>query len=339
MMRVEPSLTAAFILVAGSAIPGPGQAQDLTISIWGGGYAEEFRNTVVAPFEKEHGVDIRLETGLSGERLAKIIATKGRGTDLVYFTDYQMAELAGRGLLQPIDGEQLNLKGVADFAHDPLGGGLCPAFTVAAVGLAYNSDLGDAPTSWGDLFVEGQPARIGFPDITISYGPLLLVTVAEMNGGGIDDIDPGFEAIAAAKDRLQIFTGREILDAINQGDVAMAPHLNIFVQQDKSVPLRFTFPKEGGLGVLNLACVVKGSANADLAAEFVNFHLSQQVQAAMLQNQGDGTVRTDVAMPESSKYSLISPEEVARLRFYDVQKLVENRDAWIARWQEEIIAQ
>jgi len=315
-------------------------AQDLTISLWGGSYAEEFRRLIVEPFEKEYGVKVALDTGLSGERLAKLMATRGRGTDIVYFTDYQMAELAGRGLLQPVDAAALtNLDGVYDFAKDPLGDGLCPAFTVAAVGLAYNSEKAEKPTSWGDIFRDDIAGKKAFPDINISYGPLVVVQTAEMNGGGLDNVDTAFEKIASVKDNLQIFTGREILDSINQGDVAMAPHLNIFVKHDESVPLRFTFPEEGGLGVLNVACVTAATENKELAEKFINFHLSKEVQEAMLNGQGEGTVRKDVALPESSSYTLISPEDMEKLRFFDVKKIVENRPEWIERWQEEVIAE
>lgn len=329
------------ILAAGAAVvilAGTASAQDLTISVWGGSYAEEFRETVVEPFEKEYGVKVTLETGLSGERLAKVMATGGRGTDLVYFTDYQMAEIAARDLLQPVDPEAIsNLDDIRDFARDPLGNGLCPAFTVLGVGLAYNKDMTQEPSSWSDLFREGIGRR-GFPDINISYGPLLVAMAAQMGGGGLDNMDPGFEKIAAFKDRLQIFTGREILDAINQGDVAISPHLNIFVQRDESVPLRFTFPEEGGLGVLNLVCVTAQSDNVDLAQKFIDFHLSQAVQQEMLVNQGEGTVRSNVDIPEQSKFSLISKEDLEKLQFFDVGTIVKKRAEWIDRWQEEVIA-
>lgn len=334
-LMILASCSGLSLLAASTAV-----AQDLTISVWGGGYAEEFRRTIVEPFEAEHGVSVTLETGLSGERLARLMATGGRGTDLVYFTDYQMAELAGRGLLQPVDPASLtNLDSLADFARDPLGDGLCPAFTVAAVGLAYNSELTDAPTSWDVLFQDEPPGRKGFPDINISYGPLLIAMVSEMEGGSLENTDPGFEKIAGAKDGLQIFTGREILDSINQADVPVAPHLNIFVRRDESVPLRFAFPQEGGLGVLNLVCMTAGSQNTELAQQFVDFHLSHDVQAAMLVSQGEGSVRTDVEVPAGTGFSLISAEDMANLRFFDVGEIVGRRSGWIERWQEEVIAE
>ncbi len=337
IMRIKSIIlgTCGLALSGGAAF-----AQDLTISLWGGGYVEAFRKAVVEPFEKANGVSVTLDSGIASERLAKLLATGGRGTDLVYFTDYQMAELAKRGLLQPVDAGALeNAASIKDFAKDPLGGGLCPAFTVAGVGLAYNSKMIEAPTSWADLFRDDLPGKKGFPEVSISDGPLMIAKVAEMEGGSLDDTDAGFAKIAAAKDKLQIYSGREVLDSINQGDVSLSSHLNIFIRKDDSVPLRFVFPKEGGIAVLNMVCVMKDAKNKELAQKFIDFHLSKEVQEAMLSAQGESTVRSDVAPPEDSKFNVISPEDMEKLRFFDVNKIVENRAGWIEEWQEKVIAE
>lgn len=316
-------------------------AEELTISIWGGGYAEEFKKNVVEPFEQATGATVNVVGGLSSERLAKLMATRGRGTDIIYLTDYQMAELKKRDLLQPVDPAKLtNLSQLYDFARDPLGGNTCPAFTVAGVGLAYNKDhFAEAPQSWKDLFRTDLKGKAGYVDMNVSYGPLMLVETAQLFGGGIDDVDPAFKKVEEMKDHFQFFTRREILDAINQGDVSLAPHLNIFVTRDKSVPLRFAWPKEGGLGVLNLACVVKGTPVPDLAQKFIDFHLSKQVQEAMLKSQGETPVNKTSERPEKTKFNVISPSDVENLIFFDIDKITKNRADWLKRWQEEIIAQ
>lgn len=317
------------------------EAEELTISIWGGGYAEEFKKNVVEPFEKETGATVNVAGGLSSERLAKLMATRGRGTDLIYLTDYQMAELKKRNLLQPIDPTKLpNLSQLYDFARDPLGGNTCPAFTVAGVGLAYNKDhFAEPPQSWKDLFRTDLKGKAGYVDMNVSYGPLMLVETARLFGGGIDDIDPAFKKVKESRDHLQFFTRREILDAINQGDVSLAPHLNIFVTKDESVPLRFTWPKEGGLGVLNLACIVKGTEVSDLAQKFIDFHLSKQAQEAMANAQGETPVNKTAKVPENTAFNIISPSDVENLIFFDIDKIAADRADWLKRWQEEIIAQ
>jgi putative spermidine/putrescine transport system substrate-binding protein len=339
-MTFRPEAGVGFLGMLALLLAAPASAQELTISIWGGSYAEEFRRHVVEPFEEAYGVEVQLDGGLASERLSKLMVTRGRGVDLVYLTDHQMAEASQRGLLQPIDpGNFENLDALYDFARDPLGGGLCPAFTVAGVGLAYNKDHFETPpSSWADLWSDDLEARAGYTDMTVSYGPLLLVMVAELNGGGIDNVDPAFEKLAEIKGDLQIFTRREILDSINQGDASLAPHLNIFVTRDESVPLRFAWPEEGGLGVLNLACVTSSSENPELAQKFIDFHLSQEIQAAMLEAQGETPVRPDVEIPDDLDFNVIAPEEVEKLRFYDTRTIVENRAEWLERWQEEILA-
>lgn len=322
-------------LMAGTAL-----SQDLTISIYGGGYAEDIRRDIIEPFEELYGVTVAMESGLSGDRMARMIATSGRGTDLMYIVDYQMADLLERGLLQPVsEGSITNMDALFPFAQDPLGGGMCPAFTVNAVGISYAADLPEPPTSWGDLF-SGEAGLAGFPDMNITYGPFLLAQAAELAGGSLENIDPGFEQIRDSIDSLYIFTtGAEALERIHQGEMAMAPNLNIFVATDEDAPSRFAYPEEGAIGLLNLVCVINGTPNAELAEQLIDFHLSLEVQQAMLNNYGEATVRTDVLPPEDMGPNIIPPAEYERLRFYDANVIQANRPEWVERWQEEVIAQ
>jgi putative spermidine/putrescine transport system substrate-binding protein len=316
-------------------------AKDLTISIWGGGYAEEFKKQVVEPFEKETGATVRVEGGLSSERLAKLMATHGRNIDLIYLTDYQMAEAKKRNLLEPVDpGKLSNLSDLYDFARDPLGGNTCPAFTVAAVGIAYNKDqFPEPPQSWKELFSTKLPGKAGYVDMSVSYAPLLLAEVAKLYGGGIDNVDPAFKQIEEAKSHLQFFTRQEILQSVNQGDVSLTPQLNIFVKKDDSVPLRFAWPKDGGLGVLNLVCMVKGTDVPDLAQKFIDFHLSRAVQERMLTAQGETPVNKMAERPKSSSFNIIPQSDIGNLQFFDVNKILASRDEWMKRWQEQVLAQ
>ena len=115
------------------------QSATLTISIWGGGYGAMWKKHAAEPFEKKTGHKVVIDGGRSSERLSKLIATKGRGTDLIFLTDYQMAIAREKGLLTPVDAARIgSMSQLYGFAKDPLGGGLCPAITVIGAGLAYN---------------------------------------------------------------------------------------------------------------------------------------------------------------------------------------------------------
>lgn len=166
----------------------------------------------------------------------------------------------------------------------------------------------------------------------------MLIRLAEMSGGGLNSIDAGFNKLAGIKNNVQIFRLFEILDAINQGDASVAPMLNIFVKKDPSVPLSFAWPKDGGIGILNLACVVKGSKNQALAEQFLDFYLSAENQAHIAKSGGDSPVNKTVAVPKGTKYNMVTEEQVSKLHFYDATAVAAKRAGWLTRFQEEIIA-
>ena len=106
---------------------------------------------------------------------------------------------------------------------------MCPAITVLGAGLAYNKDhFKSPPTSWNDLFRKDLKGRPGYPVLSQSYSPLVMTRLAELHGGGIDDIGKGMAKLATIKDRVQLFRIFEILKAIKPGrrlDCADAQHL------------------------------------------------------------------------------------------------------------------
>ena len=338
-MKTVLSLTAV-AAIASAVWSQPTPADTLTISIWGGGYGAMWKQHAAAPFEKATGHKVVIDGGRSSERLSKLIATRGRGTALIFLTDYQMAIAREKNLLAPVDPANIGtMAELYDFAKDPLGGGLCPAITVIGAGIAYNkTHFATPPTSWNDLFRGGLKGRPGYPNISQSYSPLVLIRIAELHGGGLESIDPGFARLAAIKDRVQIFRIFEILDAINQGNASISPMLNIFVKKDPDVPLRFAWPVDGGIGILNLACVVKGSRNKAVAEQFLDYYLSADTQRRIAASGGDSPVNRTVKVPTGTRYNMVTEEQVAKLHFYDATTVAAKRAGWLTRFQEEIIA-
>ena len=298
-----------------------GEMPRLVVSVWGGSYADEFKEQVADPFAEQFGVEVVVDGGPSSERLAKILATKDNPeADLFYITDYQAAIANQAGALLPIRPENFeNLDELYDFAKDPLGGNTCPAFTVLNAGLAYNTDHWDEPpTSWNDMWREDLPGDVGYPNMVTSYAPLLLLQLSEMNGGGVDNVDPGFAKIEELKDHIFLYTVQESLQALNQGDVSITPQLNIFVAKDPDAVAQFVTPEEGGLGIVNLVCVVNGTQNQELAEKFIDFHLAQEQQLNMAVNQGESPTNMMVEVPEDLPYNLVVGEEaVNSLNFWD----------------------
>ena len=325
----------AFAFVVGL----PARAQELTISVWGGGYGETWKKVAVDPFVAQTGIKVTVDMGPANQRLSKLLAARG-GVDLMFITDHQMAVAKSRGLLEAFDPVQVpNAANLIDFARDPLGDKLCPAITVLGIGMAYNKDhFPTPPKAWGDLLRNDLKAPQAFMDIAFSVAPSMLVQLAELNGGSIDNVDPGIKAMADRKARARFFKLFEVLDWVNRGEVSVAPMLNTFVKRDPNVPLRFAFPEKDAIGVVNMACIIKGTKNKIAAERFLNYYLSDSVQSQMAATFGEMPVTKTAKIPEGIPYEVLSPDRIARLKFYDPVKIAVQRQLWIDKFEENVVA-
>ncbi len=333
---------AAALLAATCALPAAALAQsgEITVSVWGGGYGEVWKKNTVDQFQAESGIKVVADLGPSSQRLSKLLASQGSGVDLFMITDHQMAVAKLRNLLQPVDPKNVpNMANLYDFARDPLGDAMCPSIALLGVGLAYNKQhYPQPPASWKELTRRDLPGKPAFMDLSFSVAPAVMVHFAEMNGGGINNIAPAFKMLASMKDHGRFFKLFEVLDWINRGEVSVAPMLNTFVKKDPKVPLDFTFPKDGMLGVVNLACIPKGAKNKAGAEKFLNYYLSPAVQARMAVSFGETPVVKDVTIPANIPYDLVPIERLKDMKFYDPVAIARQRDAWMEKFQEEIVA-
>ncbi len=317
----------------------PARAQELTISVWGGGYGETWKKVAVDPFVAQTGIKVTVDMGPANQRLSKLLAARG-GVDLMFITDHQMAVAKSRGLLEAFDPAQVpNAANLIDFARDPLGDKLCPAITVLGIGMAYNKDhFPTPPKAWSVLLQNDLKAPQAFMDIAFSVAPSMLIQLAELNGGSIDNVDPGIKAMADRKSRARFFKLFEVLDWINRGEVSVAPMLNTFVKRDPNVPLRFAFPEKDAIGVVNMACIIKGTKNKIAAERFLNYYLSDGVQSQMAATFGEMPVTKTAKIPEGIPYEVLSPERIARLKFYNPVKIGAQRQLWIDKFEEKVVA-
>jgi putative spermidine/putrescine transport system substrate-binding protein len=336
-LSIRTVLTTAAILalMTGSAL-----AQGkLTISVWGGGYGETWKREVLEPFVKKTGIEVTVDAGPSSQRLSKLLAARG-GPDLILLTDHQMAIANQRGLLEPVTAANIpNLANLHAFAKDPFGGGMCPAVVLLGTGIAYNKQqIPTPPKSWKVLQRRDLPASVAFMDMAFSVAPSVLVHLAELNGGSINNIEPGLKVMADMKGRARFFKLFEVLDWINRGEVSAAPMLNIFVKNDPKVPLAFTFPDDGLIGVVNMGCIVKGAANKRNAEMFLNHYLSPEVQAQSAKTFGETPVNKLAKIPTGIPYQIVPVERMPTMKFYDPQVIARNLPKWNDLFQERVVA-
>ena len=335
----------AVVAAVALGVAATAQAQDksLYLGAYGGSYETIMRQHVLPAFEQANGVRVAYVSGNSTDTLAKIQAQRDKpDMDVIIVDDGPMYQAKGLGFcakLQP-GPNYAQIYDLAKMGDDAVATG------VVATGIGYDAaafaKLGWAPpASWTDLADPKYRGKLAMPGIDNTYGLQALIVYAKLNGGGIEAIDPGFKymtdkiapnmrAFESSPGRMsELFQSGEIVAAIwGSGRVnALA---------DTGFPIKFVYPKEGGLALFTAACVVKGGHDEATAQKFVDYLLSPDVQRVVAE-AGNGPVNKTVQLsPAQAARMPYGPDDVNKLMTFDWSKINPQRDAWTTRWQREV---
>lgn len=314
---------------------------ELVISTWG--FSEDFFNKeVYAPFEKEHNVKIVTEIGNNAERLNKIRQGSGN-VDIVYLSDYYAQQAINEDLFEKIDRSKIpNVGQIYDIAKAPLGEEYGPAFTIGRLGIAYNPKLIKQPvTSWNDLWSEEFKNNVTTPNITTTAGPMF-VNAASMVAGSKDfNEDAAFAKLKELNPGVVKYYGQtsEFVNMFSQEEIAGGPIMEMYMKDLKAaVPdAVFVSPKEGSYAVMNTVNIVKGSKNKELAEEFINWHLSKEVQEKSAKNKVDSPVNTEVVLTAEEAVGVTYGADIVnQLLKLDMKFVNDNIKTWTDRWNREL---
>ncbi|MGE0716395.1 MAG: ABC transporter substrate-binding protein [Alphaproteobacteria bacterium] len=328
---------------------GAAQAQkSLSIGgIYGGVWADSIRGAFLEPFGKASGTQLRIEEGISGVTLAKLRQQKDNPQFDVVWMDRVVSDQAIReGLIEPLDAAQIpNLADVVPEAVIRNPAGQIVAFTTGywAAGIAYSKkDVKQPPVSWLDIADPRFKGRIAVYSPENSIGLPIMVTLAELQGGGIANIDPAFKTMAGVSKGGAVFfsgspAGANML-ANGEVDVATLASSQVWDLQNKGFPIEYVVPKEGAVAGDIRIHVVKGTKNKALATELVNYSVGAEAQGEIAKRLLLGPVNTKTVLsPEVDRKMPWGPGgNVKRLRIVDAYAILDNRDAWTKRWNQEV---
>jgi putative spermidine/putrescine transport system substrate-binding protein len=335
------------VLAGAGALCGPLLAQaeaTLYVANVGGSNEQMYRQTIIPAFEKAHNVKIVYVAGNSSDTLAKLQAQKGHEQiNVAVMDDGPMYQAMQMGLCSKVaDAPIMNdLYPLARLGPGAVGVGM------VATGIGYNEEafkkMGlPAPDSWNVLTDTRLKGKLGVPPITNTYGLHALVMLARMNGGGEKNIDPGFTAMTkqVAPNVLSWAPTPGEMDGLMQnGDVIIAPYGSgrAVALQNTGFPLKFLYPKEGGIALQVAACPVVENAQPELSQQFIQYLLSPQVQAVRAQAMGLGPVNKTVKLaPDVAARVPYGPDQVAKLIAVDWTTINQHRAEWTERWNRSV---
>lgn len=333
------TMSASFVAIGSITL-----AQSLTINSFGGVYEENHRHCVITPFESETGTNVQVVTAYSADAIAQLRAQRDAPLfDIVHFSGGQEIVGAREGLLAPIDESRLsNISDLAAISRPNLAGGEGPAYSIAALGLVYNSDTAPAaPTSWADL---GDPAlaeRLVLTDFSNVYGLLGFLMINQVHGGDLTNIQPGLDAVSAmlTNGAIVVSTAPEILQEFTQNEAWVAPYASdyAFTLRNAGLPVQFVQGTEGTPGAFFTVNMVAGRPNEDLALRFIDMTISPEAQACFAERMRYSPTNQQAKLSPETAAGVVAGEmaQGSLIRF-DPTIIDQNRSAWTEAWNRTI---
>ena len=321
------------------------QTRTLVLSTYGLN-GDLLKKHVYEPFKTKCQCELLIETGNVAERLAKLEARRNNpSVDLIQMPDFTALEASNKGLLAKIDGTKLkNLADVYDFGRDPLRNGEAVAYTVYSVGLVVRTDkASNSIASWKDLWRPELKSHLLLANITGNQGLATLFMVDRAWGGVATDMSLGLGKLAEIKNNaVTFYTQTAQMTALFAQDEAWVAPVGRFAWlnlKKTGKPLKWVVPVEGQLGMMNVLAIPKGSKNADLAQQLIDFWLSKEVQTALANELVDSPIiRSAKPNPEAAEALTFGTTQINSLVFMKPEMVVRERAGWVLNWNRMIAA-
>jgi putative spermidine/putrescine transport system substrate-binding protein len=337
---------ASVALAVSTLISGAALAQDKTLVInsFGGAYEEAHRSCVITPFEQETGASVKITTAYSADAFAQLRAQQAAPQyDVIHFSGGQEIVGAAEGLLAPIDAAKLaNAGDLYDFAKANIAKGEGPAYSIAAIGLLYNSEAAPkAPTSWKDLTDPAFSEHLVLTDISNGYGMLGFLMLNQALGGDLGNIQPGLDAVAKLLEAgaIVVSTSPEIQQEFAQNDAWLAAYASdyAYTLRKAGLPAKFVQGSEGTPASFITANLVANRPNHDLALKFIDMTISKSAQECFANalRYSPTNAKAELAADVAADMAYGEAGVKGLIRF-DPKTIEANRASWVERWNKTI---
>lgn len=280
---------------------GPQLADQLSVYNWTDYIAEE----VLTKYEEEFGVDIIYDTYASNEDLLAKLSAGATGYDVIFPSDYMVAQMIELGLLAEIDVTQLSNFGNLDpaFTNPPFdpGNAHCVPYQWGTTGIAYQLDdpafADGAPDSWAYLYDTALLEQYAGRGINVLNDQRELIATAlfylgySPNTQDRAQLEEARDLILQAKPYWKTFNSEDYDDSLLiPGEVALSHSWNgdaanaIWNTMDDATgesEWGYAIPEEGAVKYLDNICIPVSSERYETALHFMNFLMEPENAAAI----------------------------------------------------------
>lgn len=332
----------AWVGTALAILPAAGQAADLVAASNGGLWEQVTRECFVKPFEKRTGKTVAIVLGTPAQWTNQIVANpQDPPIDVIISSVDGVLETMRRGIADPMTPAEVPALNDMDPRQVKLGSGYGAVMAFSSLGLTYNKEtVKKPPQSWKE-FVDRTIAgdwKAAIPSTRQGSTPsAVLWMLASVYGGGVDNIDPGFDAIKRMKDsgNLRVWNDmNEFLSLMKTGeiDIGMYWEGRTWAFHDAGNPeIMFIRPKPGV--VVNSAIIQKVKNGKPIAWDFINEVLSPEGQSCFSEKMQYGVANKKAVVSAQVADRLTKPDEITWPPYAEIAPKVRG---WVERWNKEV---
>jgi len=264
----------------------PELAKELYVFNW----ADYIDEELIPMYEEESGVKIIYDTFDSNEDLLAKLQAGATGYDVIFPSDYMVAQMIDLDLLAELDLNNIpNFQYVGEFhsapAYDPENKYSVPYFW-GTTGIGYDANAVDPPPdSWSWIFDPEQVCQYQDAGVNVLDDERELIGAAlKYLGYSVNDADEAHlnearDLILAAKPCWKTFDSFGYIDNLMiPGEIVLTHGWNgdVFVAAEEKEGWTYVMPKEGGVVWQDNMCVPASSTRKATAEHFLNWMLAPE---------------------------------------------------------------
>jgi spermidine/putrescine-binding protein len=335
------SAPAATDAPAAETADGPQLAAELSVYNW----SEYIDESLLAQYEEEYGVRIIYDTYASNEDLLAKLQAGATGYDVIFPSDYMVAQMIELGLLAAIDTAQLSNFGTLDpaFLNAPFdpGNRHCVPYQWGTTGIAYQPDhpafAEDAPASWAFIFEPEKLEQYAANGVNVLNDQRELLATAlfylghDPNTTERAELEEARDLVLRAKPYWKTFNSEDYPNSLLIPGEVVISHAwsggaataiwGTYDEETETSDWAYVIPQEGAVKWLDNICITAASTRQETALHFINFMLEPENAAAI-------TNYTYYASPNAAAAAFIEEEILNDPGIYPPAE-VEARLQWL----------
>jgi spermidine/putrescine-binding protein len=214
----------------------------------------------------------------------------------------------------------------------------------SALGITYNRQIKNPPTSWADLWRPEFKGRVVIPDVAHTIGLYPVVIGALAQGKDPKSADVGFDMLKrlAALTPIVAKDTDTIMNSLQSGDalVGLLYKSQTFTIQDKGAPVDWVFPKEGAIEISWGYGIAKNSKNRVWAERWIDLAMDPKIQPYFTgwgNYPGSNPKMLDNLEPKYKERAVFTADQLKRMVILDHEYMSDRRAEWTERWNRVMV--